>query len=355
MLIKDSESILDTRVGTEKQVTFRFSDGVEKQLSVSPGQTILGAAKKNDLRLVHQCLTGSCGTCVAKVMCGDVRMSTERGTSLLPSEHAEGLRLTCTSFADTNSILALDYPSTLLDNPAPVLYHSVVEQKEWIASNVVKLTLHLPDDADFDFRSGQYVRVRVPGTAAWRSYSMASTTNDLPRVDLLLRVLDDGFMSNYLRESCAVGDELEVEGPYGVFCWRPLKAQHIMIAGGTGLAPILAMLDEIRELSGKKPKVLLSFGCAKEDNLFCLDELEIRGALLPTLKNRVSISSPGAGYSGLVGNPVTVITAEDITDPDAVAYLCGPPAMIESARVHLESLGVKPDNIHAEHFRASAE
>lgn len=359
MLMKDSEFTPDTgaaaTAATSTEVTLRFQDGVEKSLRVATGQTILDAAKKEGIRLVHQCLTGSCGTCVAKVVCGEVRMSTDRGTSLLPSEHAEGLRLSCTSFADTDATLALDYASTLLDEPGPQKYQSVVTAREWVASNVVKLSLELPADADFDFHSGQYVRVRVPGTDAWRSYSMASTVNDLPRVDLLLRVLDDGVMSNYLRTQCAVGDELELEGPFGMFFWRPGKAQHIMIAGGTGLAPMLAMLDDIRNLSGKKPKVLLSFGCATEDNLFHLDELEIRAAWLPTLKNRVSVSHPGPGYTGLVGNPVTAITAQDIVDPEAVAYLCGPPGMIESARAHLESLGVKRDNIYAEHFSASAE
>jgi benzoate/toluate 1,2-dioxygenase reductase subunit len=355
MLMRETEFAPDAEAVSATQVKLRFQDGVEKSLCVEKGQTILEAAKQEGIRLVHQCLTGSCGTCVAKVVCGEVRMGTDRGTSLLPSEHAEGLRLTCTSFADTDATLALDYASTLLDEPGPQLYKATVTAKEWVASNVVKLSMELPADADFDFRSGQYVRVHVPGTDAWRSYSMASTIHDLPRVDLLLRVLDDGMMSNYLRETCKVGDAIDIEGPYGMFFWRPSKAQHIMVAGGTGLAPMLAMLDEIRGLSGKKPKVLLSFGCATEDNLFCLDELEIRAAWMPTLKNRVSVSQPGEGYTGLVGNPVSVITAQDITDPEAVAYLCGPPGMIEAARAHLESLGVKRENIYAEHFSASAE
>lgn len=355
MLIKDSEFKPDDAAGTVSNVTLRFQDGVEKHVAVAQGQTILDAAKKDGVRLVHQCLTGSCGTCVCKVVSGTVRMNTGRGTSLLPSEHAEGLRLTCTSFADTDSIVALDYASTLLDDAQPELYRASVAGKEWVASNVVKLTLQLPKDAYFDFRSGQYVRLRVPGTDAWRSYSMASTVNDLPRVDLLLRVLDNGAMSGYLRDQCKVGDEMEMEGPYGMFYWRPSKAQHIMIAGGTGLAPMLAMLDQIRAISGKKPKVLLSFGCATEENLFCLEELEVRAAWMPTLKNRISVSSPQPGYTGLVGNPVGVITAQDIVDPEAVAYLCGPPAMIEAARAHLESIGVKRENIYAEHFSASAE
>lgn len=353
MLMKDSAFACDGKAALS--VTLRFQDGVEKQLSAAPGQSILDAAKEAGVRLVHQCMTGSCGTCVAKTVSGSVRMDSSRGTSLLPSEHAEGLRLTCTSCAETDSVLTLDYASTLLDDPQPQLYHSSVVAREWVAPNVVKLSLQLADGAGFDFRSGQYVRLRVPGSDAWRSYSMASTAADMPRVDLLLRVLEDGAMSNYLRERCQVGDALELEGPYGTFFWRSSKAQHILVAGGTGLAPMLAMLDDIRALPGKKPKVLLSFGCATEDNLFCLDELDVRAAWLPTLKNRISVSAPTPGYRGVVGNPVSVIGPQDVVDPEAVAYLCGPPGMIEAARSHLESLGVKRENIYAEHFSASAE
>jgi benzoate/toluate 1,2-dioxygenase reductase subunit len=87
-----------------------------------------------------------------------------------------------------------------------------------------------------------------------------------------------------------------------------------MIAGGTGLAPMLGMLEDIRLKSGRKPKVLLSFGCASEDNLFYQDELETRAAWLPGLKVKVAVANPGPGYTGLVGNPVEVITAADVID-----------------------------------------
>ena len=352
MLMEKPEAIAAATTG--HSVTVKFSDGVEKLLRVAENQLILSAAKDQGVALVHQCLTGSCGTCVSKVESGDVRMSTGRGTCLLPSEAAEGYRLTCTSFVDSDAVLTVDYPSTILDEPGPATYPATVTAMEWVADNVVKLDLTLTDADDFTFRSGQFVRVQVPGTEEWRSYSMASTVTDLPKVVLLLRVLDDGVMSNYLSHRCTIGDVVNVEGPFGVFYLRESKAQHILVAGGTGLAPMLGMLEDIRALSGRKPKTLLSFGCATEANLFLLDELEVRRAWMPNLKTKVSVAAPQGDYKGLIGNPVEVITAADITDAEAVAYLCGPPKMIEAARAHLEALGLKPENIHAEHFSASA-
>ncbi|HJV25972.1 MAG TPA: 2Fe-2S iron-sulfur cluster binding domain-containing protein [Aromatoleum sp.] len=348
----EKTAVCEVEVNT---ATVRFADGVEHQFPVRRDQTILAAAKENDVRLVHQCLTGSCGTCVTRVASGAVRMSTARGTSLLPSEAAEGYRLTCTSFCDSDAVLQFDYPSSVLDEPGPVRCSARVAEVTWVASNVVRLSLRLPEDAGMDFRSGQYVRVRVPGTEDWRSYSMASTAADLPELVLLLRVLDAGVMSDYLRSRARAGDAVEIEGPFGMFHLRESKGHHIMIAGGTGLAPMLGMLEDIRMRSGRKPKVLLSFGCASEDNLFYLDELDVRAAWLPGLKLKVAVANPGPDYKGLVGNPVEVITATDLSDPaTAVAYLCGPPPMIESARAHLERLGVPAENIYAEHFSASA-
>ncbi|NMF96949.2 2Fe-2S iron-sulfur cluster binding domain-containing protein [Aromatoleum toluolicum] len=357
MMNAEVEEMEDTAVCEVdvRSVTVRFSDGVEHAFPVRPDQTILAAAKEHDVRLVHQCLTGSCGTCVTRVASGKVRMSTARGTSLLPSEAAEGFRLTCTSFCDSDAVLQFDYPSSVLDEPGPARCTAEVADAAWVASNVVRLTLRLPKDAGLEFRSGQYVRVQVPGTEEWRSYSMASTVADLPELVLLLRVLDAGVMSDYLRSRARAGDLIELEGPFGMFYLREAKGQHIMIAGGTGLAPMLGMLEDIRMRAGRKPKVLLSFGCASEDNLFYVDELDVRAAWLPGLKVKVAVANPGEAYRGLVGNPVEVISAADISDPaTAVAYLCGPPPMIESARAHLERLGVLPENIHAEHFSASA-
>ena len=99
--------------------------------------------------------------------------------------------------------------------------------------------------------------------------------------------------------------------------------------------------------------MLLSFGCANPEGLFALDTLELRGLWLPALETRISIDR-GKGPDGVrTGNPVEAVTADDIVDADTVAYLCGPPGMVEAAQSHLASLGVKPDNIHAEQFVAS--
>jgi ferredoxin-NADP reductase len=115
------------------------------------------------------------------------------------------------------------------------------------------------------------------------------------------------------------------------------------VAGGTGLAPVLSMIDGIRQWGGRKPQMLLSFGCATPDALFCLDELELRRQWLPTLEARISVDR-GAEGDLLSGSPVAALREGDVAGPDTVAYLCGPQPMIDAATQRLIELGVSLRN-----------
>ncbi|PKO58966.1 MAG: methane monooxygenase, partial [Betaproteobacteria bacterium HGW-Betaproteobacteria-19] len=97
------------------------------------------------------------------------------------------------------------------------------------------------------------------------------------------------------------------------------------------------------------PPMLLSFGCATPDVLFYLDEIELRRQWLPTLEARVCVDR-GANGSFHEGSPVSALTAADVSEPDTVAYLCGPQGMIDAATTRLVELGVAPANIFSEQF-----
>jgi benzoate/toluate 1,2-dioxygenase reductase subunit len=249
----------------------------------------------------------------------------------------------------------LHYPASLIYETSRRIFAAHVSSLDWPAPTVAKLTLELDAPEDFTFRSGQYVRIRVPGTEEWRSYSMASTPRDLPRLDFLVRLIGGGAMSEYLRMRCRVGDVIEIEGPMGAFILHPSRAPHIFIAGGTGLAPIISMLDEIRRRSSPRPKMLLSFGCASERQFFYRDEIELRGWWMPELRMILSADQVDDPDSGLVcGTPVAALGEARIADPDTSAYLCGPPPMIAAARRRLAELGVRADRIYAEQFVSSS-
>lgn len=331
-------------------VVCKFSDDVELSISVAPGQSVLESALESDLPLMHQCRSGACGSCVAKVVSGEVEMRTGVATSLLAGEQSEGLRLLCVSEAHTDAVIEFDYPSTL---SGPTQVSGFVDSLEWLATDVAHLVLELAEDNWLDFKPGQFVRIRVPGSDEWRSYSMVSTKQALPRLEFLIRCLPDGKMSEYLHSGAAVDQVLELEGPFGSFYLRDdLRADHVMIAGGTGVAPMVSMLDTIRQKSGRKPKMLLSFGCLDESSLFFTEELELRTFWMRTLETRISLDKVDGDSDYTVGNPVEAVQADDVSE-NTVAYLCGPPPMIDAAFSHLESLGLRAENIHAEQFLSS--
>jgi ferredoxin-NADP reductase/ferredoxin len=336
------------------RVTLCFEDGAEREITVAASEFVLDAALRQGVPLVHQCRSGSCSTCIAQLTVGDLMMAPDRATSLMQAEAAEGKRLLCSAYARADSVVRLHYPAALFDHAERRVLTSRVTALEWPSPSVARLTLELPEQAGFAFRAGQYVRIKVPGAAEWRSYSMASAPRELPRMEFLVRIISGGLVSEYLRSGCGVGDEILVDGPMGAFILHPSRALHVFVAGGTGLAPIMAMLDEIRHRPGRRPSMLLTFGCASERQFFYREELELRQWWMPELRVIMSADQVDPVESDLIqGTPIAAL-GDRRFNPDTSAYICGPPLMIEAARHHLRESGVAAALIYAEQFVASA-
>jgi benzoate/toluate 1,2-dioxygenase reductase subunit len=335
------------------QVTLNFADGVSRSFDVAAKSTILDAALAADVPLLYQCQSGSCSSCIAQLSEGDAVTRPGASSTLLASEYAAGQRLLCLCQAQSDCTFELGYSSEVGSSVAKEV-NAFVDSVERIASNVVRLTLELADGDWLDFRPGQFVQIEVPGFGVVRSYSPSSTLSNLPKLELLIRLLPGGAMSSYLEERAQAEDVLTLSGPYGAFFLREEKrrAPHIFVAGGTGLAPILSMIDALHQGSGRKPPMLLSFGCATPDALFCLDDIELRQQWLPSLEARICVDrEPELGMHQ--GSPVSALREGDVSSADTVAYLCGPQPMINAATTRLIELGVDPANIFSELFVAS--
>lgn len=335
------------------QVTVNFSDGVSRSFSVAADASILDAALEAQVPLLYQCRSGSCSSCIAHLADGEAVTRPGASSTLLASEYAAGQRLLCLCQAQTDCTFELAYGSEVGSGAAGEV-HAFVDSAERIASNVVRLRLELAEGECLDFRPGQFMQIQVPGFEVLRSYSPSSTPADLPKLEFLIRLLPGGAMSSYLEEQVRPDEVLTLSGPYGAFFLREEKrrAPHIFVAGGTGLAPILSMIDTLHKLGGRKPPMLLSFGCATPEVLFGLDEIELRKQWLPSLEARICVDrEPREDLHH--GSPVSALREVDVSGPDCVAYLCGPQPMIDAATARLIELGVAPENIFSEQFVAS--
>jgi NAD(P)H-flavin reductase/ferredoxin len=331
----------------------RFADDVTREIEVAPGTTLLKAALEAGVRLDHQCLSGTCGTCVCRLVRGAGTNQPGRSVSLLPGEVAEGYRLACSVMPTGDTEWLFDYPSTIADASTTARHVAAVEGLRKVSDSVFELSTRLMDSAA-SFLAGQYVRIKLPDGSA-RSISMSSAPQDLPDLRFLIRYLPGGALSEHLKTRCRPGDIFELEGPMGSFVLPSDAGPKIFVAGGTGLAPILSMLDHLRHAGTARFPLLLCFGVGREADFFYKQELELRQFWMPKLTLRLACDErvPTAADPSLrTGSVVSLLQPADI-GPDSTAFLCGPPAMVAAASERLKALGLPAEKIVAERFNPS--
>lgn len=322
-----------------------FQDGAELTVAVEPGQTLLEGALAVDAPVRYDCCSGSCGSCVVQCLNGQSVVDSTGKVPVNADELVSGLRPAC--LTRLNSDAAFELPYSLNPAPSAPAKHSaqIVEIRRG-APSVALLTLELDRFEGFVFQSGQYVRLAAPGVGEARAYSIASTTNELPLIELMIRLVPDGKMSRWLQEIAKVGDRVKVQAPLGSFGLDDRARRHVFVAGGTGLAPVLSM---IRSLRGRNQPALLCFGCTRRHDLFYEQELASLVAAMPELEMRIAVME-GADGDLRAGSAVSLLQKGDF-DAETVCYLCGPPPMVDAARKALTSHGVAAQAIRAERFQ----
>ncbi len=341
---------------TNPQVLIEFADDTTRRIDVAPDQTVLQAALDAGLELFHQCKTGSCGSCVGTVENGVVRMRSDTSVALLPREIEQRKVLTCLAKPENDAHIRMDYGFNELQRYRPQRFRAWVEDIHRLNDSVVELSLEVDEaERDAQFLPGMYYLLRVPNTDIWRPYSMCSTVEQLPSMRFLIRLLDDGAMSTYLNNECEIDAELEIDGPHGAFkMQQPPQGPVVLIAGGTGLAPVLSILDTLSEMRWRAHPIYLHFGVNRLAELFYLDELAARLEWLPNLNLRITLVEPHIDWRGALG-----YATEGIPDvalgPDTEVFLCGPPPMVDAAVSSLETRGIASDQIHFESFIPAQE
>lgn len=322
-----------------------FQDGAERTVEVESGQTVLEGALAVDLPVRYDCCSGSCGSCVVQCLEGQTVVDSTGKVPVNADELVAGLRPACLTRLSSDASFELPYPLDPAPS-APAKHAAQIVELRRGAPTVALLTLKLDRVEDFVFQSGQYVRLAAPGVREARAYSIASTTNELPLIELMIRLVPDGKMSRWLQETAKVGDRVRLQAPLGSFGLDDRAHRHVFVAGGTGLAPVLSM---IRSLRGQNRPALLCFGCTQRQELFYESELAALAASMPELEVRVAVME-GAEGDLRSGTAVSLLQKEDF-DAETVCYLCGPPPMVDAARKALTLHGVATNAIRAERFQ----
>lgn len=330
-------------------VAVRVGDGAPTTVAVAAGTTILDAALAAGIALPHQCRSGSCGSCRAQLVSGATTDVAGRVQSLPPAAHRAGVRLLCSILPDGPCEVRVEARPTAA--PVAGTLTARVAAIEHAATGVRRLMLDL--DSPLRFDAGQYVLLTVPGTApvVERAYSIVSPPSEDRRLVFLVDLVPGGAMGRWLTGRAAPGDRITLRGPFGGFALHPARHPALFVAGGTGIAPILSLLDEHRRRYAATRPTTVCLACSNRARLVGADELDLRRTWMARLTVRVGLSrpEPADAWDGPIANPVELIRADDV-GPDVRAYVAGPPAMVAAAFDRLVDLGLPPGSIATEGF-----
>ncbi len=206
-------------------------------------------------------------------------------------------------------------------------------------------------------RAGQHVDLRLTaedGYSVERSYSIASAGGEGETVEVTVERIPDGEVSPFLYDTVVVGDRLELRGPIGgYFVWEPsLGGPLLLVAGGSGVVPLMAMIRE-RHLAGSTTPTSLLLSSRHAEEIIYRDELDrLAGAgdgltVVHTLTR--SRPSGWTGYTRRIDGRMLADVLEPI-GVDVRVYICGPTALVETAANALLGLGLPPDRVRTERF-----
>jgi propane monooxygenase reductase component len=332
----------------DKTHTVRF-EPVGIEIEVDESETILNAAFRQGIMLMHGCKEGQCSACKSFILDGEVDLDRYSTFALPDFEEAEGWTLLCRAHPYSDlEIELINYDEEIIHGGTPPRTVSTsVEAVEALTSDIYFLKLR-PSEP-LEYKPGQYVDIKIPGTEHHRSFSMAGTSPD--SLEFMIKAYPGGKFSGLLADgSVKPGDEIDVTGPYGVFTLRPSSPRRLLfIGGGAGMAPILSLLRHMQDIESPR-EAAYYYGARTEGDLFHLEEI---GALPCGFVPALSEDSNGwNGESGLITDVVERLEG-DVTEVDA--YVCGPPPMVEATIALLERKGVPEAHIYYDKFTTTAD
>ncbi len=343
----------------EKHIA-RF-EPVGLEMEVDEDETILDAAFRQGIMLMHGCKEGQCSSCKSFLLDGEVDLDRYSTFALPDFEEQEGYTLLCRAHALTDvEIELLHYDEEALRSGVPIVtVKTEVEAVDELTHDIRRLVVRVGEPDGLQFKAGQYVDIGIPGAdGEHRSFSMANAPGEPGRLEFMIKLYEGGHFSGLLArgDGISAGDALTCTGPFGMFTLRDSSPRRLVfIAGGAGMAPVLSLLRSMAEKGTDRPATFY-YGARTADDLFALEEIERLGGELPGFRFVPALSEAEEdgdwdGECGLVTDVVERLE-EDLEDVDA--YLCGPPPMVDAAIALLERRGVPEAHIYFDRFTTTA-
>jgi naphthalene 1,2-dioxygenase ferredoxin reductase component len=322
-------------------------EGYDRPVPVEAGDTILESLLRAGVPFPFSCQAGNCGTCKCELLSGDVHELEHSEHALSPQERAKGIILACRSQVwDDTAVRRID-AEDLVMHPSRVMTCRVLAL-DALTHDIKGLRLAIEAGGPLSFSAGQYAQLEfAPGLS--RHYSMANMPSE-SELAFHIRHMPGGRTSAYVALQLKVGDRIKVSGPLGVTYLRERHAGPVLlIAGGSGLAPIESILRMLLHDEPARP-VTLYFGVRSERDLYHEPLLKDLAARHTKFTYHVVLSEQ-KGARGRRYGLVHEAVGADLGDGEGLmAYLAGPPVMVEAATALLAARGLAPRQLHADAF-----
>jgi benzoate/toluate 1,2-dioxygenase reductase subunit len=335
----------------EHSIALQFEDGVTRFITCRENETLADAAYRQSINIPLDCRDGACGTCRGFCESGryDLPEASYIEDALTADEAAQGHILACQTRPRSDCVIRV--PASSAACKTGVSRHDgTLASVEKLSDSTIHFSIDVDDPARLGFLPGQYVNVEIPGSGVSRAYSFSSPPG-ASRVSFVVRNVPNGRMSHYLSEDAKPGQRIAFAGPYGSFYLREPARPMLLLAGGTGIAPFLSMLDVLAANPGAQP-VRMVYGVTNDSDLVAIEQLDgVRGKL-PRFDYRTCVASADSAHPRK-GYVTAHVEPEWLNGGDVDIYLCGPVAMVDAVQRWLRDTGVTPANFYYEKFSAS--
>lgn len=322
-------------------------------LPVKADETLLQAALRQGVAFPHNCRAGGCGACKCRLLEGKVKELTDKSYLLSAEELRDNFILACQSLPKSDVVVAVE----LQDRPL----HPLVEGSGVIAAlrplthDILRLDLEL--EGAIAFTPGQHALLTLPDGSVARSYSFAACPDEegsTRRPVFFIRKLAGGAFSEWLFGTARPGMSLGIRGPFGDFFLRPADPPILCVAGGSGLAPLIAIIEQELRSAARPRDLTLLFGARSQADLYLQEEIQrfqrqwpVRFDFVPVLSAEPA-DSGWSGRRGMVHEHLQPLLGDRLTAHHA--YLCGPPPMIDACVAVLAEAGTPAAAIHFDKF-----
>jgi NAD(P)H-flavin reductase/ferredoxin len=329
-----------------------------KQVRVQAKESLLAAALNQGIAFPHNCRVGGCGECKCKLVSGKVKELTDKSYLLSAEELQQNYILACQAQPRTDVVIEVDITAAAVASPL-IDTQASIDSLTPLTRDILHVRLRL--DTAMPFEAGQCAELVIPSEAgaaagAGRSYSFATAPNatEGKLVDFFIRQVPGGAFTSWLFTQAKVGTRLSLRGPLGNFRLGKGKSPLLCIAGGSGLAPIKAMLEQAAREGHTTRPVTVLLAARTQVDVYGQDMLAdiFKQWMAPSKVEAVLSAEPESsnwtGRRGLVSEHLQAIMGSELARQDV--YLCGPPPMIDACEAMLKQAGVPAAQVHADRF-----